>query len=232
MEERPRLSELRERLVEGGAPCAYVDRLAGELEAHLEDACRAEMDAGKTWEEARRSAEARLGDLEGVVDEALRYAVGSAWVRRIPSAALLILPLLIVPLCWAVFLGVALYGGELLREMLGIDVRGGAARWYLQGVAWTAQYGVATAVAVAAYCWIGGSRRSRFLAWGAALAAAAVGSMTVVVLRWPDTATDVGTIVAAVASRPDWGRIAVTMGAVVAFATLGRRGDAFVAATD
>jgi hypothetical protein len=78
---------------------ARTDRMIGELAGHADDLEREFIEKGKTPEEARQEALARLGDTGILCDEIFRRFAGHSFWGRHPLVSFALFPILAMALC-------------------------------------------------------------------------------------------------------------------------------------
>lgn len=93
---------LGERLLRAGVAPAHVRRYLRELSEHFADLVDEERKAGRSPDEVRAAARARLGG-DGALAEAMLAQPGSrSWTGRAPWATLVVGPFLLLILAWIV----------------------------------------------------------------------------------------------------------------------------------
>lgn len=98
----PSFETLREILLRGGVAPVRVRRYLRELSEHLSDAVDAERKAGRSPDEARAAARARLGGDEALAEAMLAQPSLRSWTGRAPWATLVVGPFLLLMLAWLV----------------------------------------------------------------------------------------------------------------------------------
>jgi hypothetical protein len=98
------IEQLQRRLVELGCPLAQVRRLIQEVADHHEDLKQAALLEGLSGADAESRANARLGDPLALAEHQMLLLRQSSWWGRHFLVGFLLLPLLAVPVLWALLL--------------------------------------------------------------------------------------------------------------------------------
>ena len=98
------IEPLRRRLVELGCPIAPVRRLVQEVADHQEDLKQAAMSEGLSGVDAEARANAQLGDPLTLAEQLMAALRRSSWWGRHPVVGFCGLPVLAVPVLWALLL--------------------------------------------------------------------------------------------------------------------------------
>jgi hypothetical protein len=101
------LSAVRKLLQRRGAPGAYVERFVRELAEHREDLMRDLLREGKTPEQAAIEADRRIGAPTELAAEAFEKMRRASFVGRHRVFWLVVMPILLLPICWLLLLGLA-----------------------------------------------------------------------------------------------------------------------------
>ena len=117
------IEPLRRRLVELGCPIVQVRRLVQEVADHREDLKLAALSEGLSGADAESRANAQLGDPLALAEHLMAALRRSSWWGRHFLIGFCVLPLLAVPVLWALLLllelalefalGYGLYGKKL-----------------------------------------------------------------------------------------------------------------------
>jgi len=92
---------VRETLLRAGFAPTHVRRYVRELSEHLSDLVGEELDAGASLDEAKMIARVRLGADEALTDAMLAEPSLRSWTGRAPWATLVLGPILLLVLAWA-----------------------------------------------------------------------------------------------------------------------------------
>src|SRR5579862_350362 len=181
------IEPLRRRLMELGCPIAQMRRLVREVADHREDLKQAAASAGLSGADAEARANASLGDPLALAEQLMTALRQSTWWGRHHVVTFGLLPLLVYPILWALFLlfqmalGFALgYGWN--WEKLRVVVNNPVAFQHLTTVFQFMDYDAIALVALL-FCWL--ARRAA------------------VSLKWMVTACAVCSAIAVIT----WGRI-------------------------
>ncbi|MGA3285194.1 MAG: hypothetical protein ABSD57_12155 [Verrucomicrobiota bacterium] len=104
------IEPLRRRLVELGCPMTQVRRLVQEIADHREDLKQAALSEGLSEANAESRADAKLGDPLALAEQLMATLRQSSWWGRHSVIGFCVVPLLAVPVLWALllFLGLSL----------------------------------------------------------------------------------------------------------------------------
>jgi hypothetical protein len=91
---------LRETLLRAGVASGQVRRYLRELSEHFSDLVDEEREAGRSPDEARAIARARLGGDEALAEAMLAQPSLRSWTGRAPWATLVVGPFLLLMLAW------------------------------------------------------------------------------------------------------------------------------------
>jgi hypothetical protein len=156
------IEPLRRRLVELGCPRVQVRRLVQEVADHREDLKQAALLEGLSEADAESHANAQLGDPLDLAEHLMVILLRSSWWGRHFIVGFCLLPLLAVPVLWALllFLNLSLefalgYGWD--REKLHVAADNPVAFHHLVVALHCADY-VAIALVTLLFCWL--ARRS------------------------------------------------------------------------
>lgn len=108
------VEQLRCRLVELGCPRRRMRQLIQEITDHREDLTRAATLKGLSGEEAVIWVNAQLGDPLYLAEHQMILLRRSSWFGRYSLISFFLLPLLMVPVLWALLLALDLYVGYAL----------------------------------------------------------------------------------------------------------------------
>lgn len=98
------IEQLRRRLLELDCPLTQVRRLVREVADHREDLMRDALAEGLPSLDAEARANAQLGDPLGLAEDLMRSLRQSSWWGRHRVVGFCLLPLLAVPVLWALLL--------------------------------------------------------------------------------------------------------------------------------
>jgi hypothetical protein len=98
------IEQLRRRLVELGCPFAQVGRLVREVADHREDLMQDGLTEGLSGMDAKVRAEARLGDPKSLAKDLMQALRHGSWWSRHYLIGFCLLPLVSVPVLWALLL--------------------------------------------------------------------------------------------------------------------------------
>jgi hypothetical protein len=98
------IEPLRRRLLELGCPLAHVRQLVREVADHREDLKQAALAEGLSGADAEARANTRLGDPLVLAEQMMVALRRSTWWGRHSVVAFCLLPLLVYPILWALFL--------------------------------------------------------------------------------------------------------------------------------
>ncbi|MFZ0829019.1 MAG: hypothetical protein WAO02_16515 [Verrucomicrobiia bacterium] len=153
---------LRRRLVELGCPIAHVPRLVQEVADHREDLKQSALSEGLSGVDAEARANGQLGDPLALAENLMVALRRSSWWGRHCVVTFGLLPLLAVPVLWALLLFIDLslefalgYGWD--REKLHVAADNPVAFHHLVMVLQCADF-VAIALVTLLFCWL--ARRS------------------------------------------------------------------------
>ncbi len=93
---------VRERLLRSGVAPVHVRRYLRELSEHFSDLVGEEQRAGRSPDEAKAAARARLGADEALAEAMLAQPALRSWTGRAPWATLVIGPFVLLVLAWIV----------------------------------------------------------------------------------------------------------------------------------
>src|SRR5580765_2656323 len=94
--------ELRERLLRAGVAPRHVRRYIAELADHFADLREEEERAGRSREDAKSAAMARIGEPDDLVKAVTGQRHFQSWCGRVPWATFGLAPLLILAAAWFV----------------------------------------------------------------------------------------------------------------------------------
>jgi hypothetical protein len=95
------IDPLRRRLMELGCPILQVRRLVREVADHREDLKQAALSEGLSGNDAESHANAQLGDPDALAENLMTALRRSSWWGRHSAIGFCVLPLLAVPVLWA-----------------------------------------------------------------------------------------------------------------------------------
>lgn len=156
------IEPLRRRLLELGCPMAQVRRLVQEVADHREDLKQAAVSEGLSGADAEARANAQLGDPLVLAEQMMIALLRSSWWGRHSLIGFCMLPLLAVPLLWALLLSLGLslefaLGFSWDLKKLNIATDNPVAFHHLVMALHGADY-VAIALVTLLFCWL--ARRS------------------------------------------------------------------------
>jgi hypothetical protein len=178
------IEPLRRRLVELGCPMAHVRRLVQEVADHREDLKQAALSEGLSGADAEARANAQLGDPLALAEHLMAALRRSTWWGRHFVVTFCLLPLLVYPVLWALFLLLQMtleyalgYGWD--SKKLGVAINNPVTFHHLVMVFQFMDY-VAIALAALFFCWL--ARRSAVrLKW---MVTACVVCSVIAVMTW------------------------------------------------
>ena len=156
------IEQLRRRLLELGCPMVQVRRLVQEVADHHEDLKQAALSEGLSEADAEARANVQLGDPLALAEHLMAALRRSSWWGRHFLIGFCVLPLLAVPVLWALllFLGLSLefaLGYSWDWKKLHVAADNPVAFHHLVMAVHGADY-VAIALATLLFCWL--ARRS------------------------------------------------------------------------
>jgi hypothetical protein len=156
------IEQLRRRLLELGCPMVQVRRLVQEVADHHEDLKQAALSEGLSEADAEARANVQLGDPLALAEHLMAALRRSSWWGRHFLIGFCVLPLLAVPVLWALllFLGLSLefaLGYSWDWKKLHVAADNPVAFHHLAMAVHGADY-VAIALATLLFCWL--ARRS------------------------------------------------------------------------
>ncbi len=98
------IEQLRRQLIKLGCPIAQIRRLVREVADHHEDLKQAELAEGLSEADAEARANAQLGDPLVLAEQIMTTVRHSSWWGRHYVATFAVLPLLVFPVLWLLFL--------------------------------------------------------------------------------------------------------------------------------
>jgi hypothetical protein len=156
------IEQLRQRLLELGCPRKQVRRLVQEVADHREDLKQAALQEGTSAADAEAGVDAKFGDPLYLAEHQMMMLRRSSWWGRHSLAGFCLLPLLAVPLLWALLLGVNMalefalgYGWD--KQKLHVAVNNPVVFHRLVIAVHCADY-AAVALVTLLFCWL--ARRS------------------------------------------------------------------------
>jgi hypothetical protein len=213
------LDAVRASLLRQGAPAAYVGRLVGELADHRADVVDELVRAGATPADAAHAADERMGEPDAVADAACAALRRGSFVWRHRVLVLVILPVVLLPVMWAVVLGLGAWAAGILSPSFHPGATLPRSRALL---GWACDACGHVMPAVAAVAFYGLARRrccGRAWAWTPGVLLAGIGSVTFVATFMDAPAAATGRLVAGVAPTPDAVKLFVPLGLLSMFET-------------
>jgi len=208
----PTLDAVRASLLRHGAPAAYVGRLVGELADHREDVIDEMTRAGATPEAAARAADERMGEPAMVADAACAALRRGSFLWRHRLLVLIVGPIVLLPLGWAIVLGLGAWATGLLSPSFHPGATSPGSRALLRAACGVCGH-VLPPLSAAAFYWLARRRCcGRAWSWTPGVVLSAVGSVTFVAMYMDASGGGTGRLVAGVAPAPDAVKLFVPLG--------------------
>ena len=215
------IEPLRRRLLELGCPMVQVRRLVREVADHHEDLKQAALSEGLSEANAEVRANTQLGDPVALAEHLMVMLLRSSWWGRHSIIGFCVLPLLAVPVLWALilFLGLGLVFGifyALDKNQFQQAADNPGIFHYMLMVAHGADY-LALALVTLLFCWLAQRSALRFK-W---TATACVICSLYALFSWIHITPH--SLSLGITSAPHWIRFAIPLVTVAQFYAFQRR---------
>jgi hypothetical protein len=153
------LTEMRERLLRAGVSPRRVRRMMAEIADHYDDLRREIQERGVSAEEADAEAHRRLGT-EALIEGVLARPELRSWVRRWPSIALTVGPLLLYLALLTMMVLLLVGTVEISKGLLAVDISKSSVLQLFAQALLAAMIWVVPVLAAAGCCALALSRRA------------------------------------------------------------------------